>query len=244
MSSRVGNFSSSEIHKLMSKGRGNWSLENVGAPFKTYIRDKVWESRLGRSLHQRQNSRITTWGLFVEKLVFDKLGLDYKLESKTQYTHPEINRWTGMPDLITRDGQIAGDIKCPWTLTSFCEMADAMAEGWEALKDTKPDYYWQLVSSVILTGAKYAELIVYVPYKDELEGIKEAADNHSWDGTLDENAVQFINYATDEELPYLNRKGAYPNLISLKFEVCQEDKDLLTSRVKMAVEELEKQLKS
>ena len=79
MSSRVGNFSSSEIHKLMSKAAGTWNLEKPGKPFFTYVRDKVWETRLGRSLTQRQNSRITTWGLFVEKIVFDKLGMDYKL---------------------------------------------------------------------------------------------------------------------------------------------------------------------
>lgn len=243
MSSRVANFSSSEIHKLMSKGRGAWTIDNVGSPFNTYIRDKVWESRLGRPLHQRQNSRITTWGLFVEKIVFDKLGMDYKLESKTRYVHPEIERWTGMPDVITRDGLKVGDIKCPWTLLSFCEMADAMAEGWEELKRVKPEYYWQLVSSSVLTGANIAELIVYVPYKSELQEIKDAANNHAWDGTLSENDVQFINYATDEELPYLKEGKAYPNLISLEFEVPQEDKDLLTARVKLAVAELEKQLK-
>ena len=107
----------------MSKGRGAWSLENVGAPYKSYIKEKVRENRLGRSLTQRTNSRITTWGLFVEKLVFDKIGLDYKLESKTRFVHPDIPRWTGMPDVIKRDGSKVGDIKCPWTLTSFCDMA-------------------------------------------------------------------------------------------------------------------------
>ena len=242
MSSRVGNFSSSEIHRLMSKGRGAWSLENVGAPYKSYIKEKVRENRLGRSLTQRTNSRITTWGLFVEKLVFDKIGLDYKLESKTRFVHPDIPRWTGMPDVIKRDGSKVGDIKCPWTLTSFCDMADAMSEGWESLKEVKPEYYWQLVSSAVLTGAKEAELIVYVPYKSELEEIKEAANTHSWDGSLSENDVAFINYATDEELPYLKESGAYPNICTLSFEVSDEDKELLTSRVKMAVEELEKQL--
>lgn len=239
---RVGNFSSSEIHKLMSKGRGNWSLENVGAPFKTYVRDKVSEARLGRGLHQRQNSRITTWGLFVEKIVFDKLSFNYELVSKTRYSHPEIKRWTGMPDLVTRDKTLVSDIKCPWTLTSFCDLVESMAEGAESLKNTHPEYYWQLVSSSVLTGIDTAELIVYVPYKEELEEIKDAANNHAWDGVLDENAVAFINYATDEELPYLKKGKAYQNLNHLVFEVPQEDKDLLTARVKMAVEQLESQL--
>lgn len=242
MSSRVGNFSSSEIHKLMSKGRGNWSVENVGAPFKTYIRDKVWESRLGRSLTQRQNSRITTWGLFVEKIVFDKLSLNYELVSKTRYKHPEIERWTGMPDLVTRDNTVVSDIKCPWTLTSFCEIVDAMAEGVEAFKLARPEYYWQLVSNSILTGIDQAEIIVYVPYKEGLEVIKEAANNHSWDGSLTENDVQFINYASDEELPYLIKGKPYQDLNALRFEVPQEDKDLLTARVKMANEILIKEL--
>ena len=242
MSSRVGNFSSSEIHNLMSKGRGAWALNNTGKPFNTYIRNKVWEARLGRGLHQRQNSRITTWGLFVEKIVFDKLSLNYELVSKTRYTHPHIKRWTGMPDVITRDKSKVSDIKCPWTLTSFCEMVDAMAEGFEALKAIKPDYYWQLVSSSVLTGIDTAELIVYVPYKDELEEIKEAANTHSWDGSLSENDVAFINFASDEELPYLKRGGVYQNLNHLEFKVPEEDKELLTARVEMAVYELENSL--
>ena len=242
MISRVGNFSSSEIYNLMSKGRGAWSVENTGKPFDTYIRNKIWEARLGRGLYQRQNSRITTWGLFVEKMVFDKLSLNYELVSKTRYTHPNIERWTGMPDAITRDKKTVSDIKCPWTLTSFCEMIDAMAEGWERLKEVKPEYYWQLVSSSILTGANEAELIVYVPYKEDLEDIKEAANTHSWDGSLSENDVAFINFASDSELPYLKKSGVYQDLNSLKFTVPEEDKHLLTERVKMAVKILEDQL--
>lgn len=240
--SRVGNFSSSEIHKLMSKGRGAWTLENVGAPFRTYVRDKVRETRLDRSLYQRTNSRITTWGLFVEKIVFDKLALNYELISKTRYGHPEIEKWTGMPDVITRDKTIVGDIKCPWTLTSFCEMADAMAEGREAFKLAKPEYYWQLVSNSILTGIDMAEIIIYVPYFEDLQIIKDAANDHSWDGTLSENDVQFINYASDEELPYLKKSGDYPDLCRLVFDVPQEDKEMLTERVKMASDLLTKEL--
>lgn len=240
--SRVGNFSSSEIYNLMSKGRGDFSVENVGKPFDTYVRNKVRESRLKRGLHQRQNSRITTWGLFVEKMVFDKLSLNYELVSKTRYVHPDFDRWTGMPDCVTRDKSVVSDIKCPWTLTSFCDMVDAMAEGWEKLREVKPDYYWQLVSSSILTGIDTAELIVYVPYKKDLEAIKEAANSHSWDGSLSENDVAFINFATDEELPYLKEDGDYADLNHLQFKVPQEDKDLLTARVKMAIEQLESQL--
>lgn len=241
MSSRVGNFSSSEIHKLMSRGRGNRSLENTGAPFYTYIQEKVYERKLGRPLSQKQNSRITTWGSFVEKQVFDLLGLEYQLISKDRYVHPDIDCWTGMPDIVTRDKKIVGDIKCPWTLKSFCEMIGYMEQGSEALKAKKPEYYWQLVSSSILTGIDEAELIVYVPYFEELENIKELANNHSWDGHLSENDVAFINYASNEELPYLKKGGYYKNLNAFHWVVDPADKALLTARVKMAQELLIKQ---
>jgi len=226
----------------MSGGRGKWTLENVGRPFHTYIRNKVYETRLGRPLYQSQNSRITNWGKFVEKIIFDKLELNYELVSKTRYQHPDIKEWTGMPDVVTREKTIVGDCKAPWTLLSFCELIEAMSEGPEALKKYSPQYYYQLVSNSILTGIDKAELIVYVPYKDELDEIKEAANNHSWDGSISENDVQFINYASHEELPYLKKDGVYNNLNHLVFEVPQEDKDLLTARVKLAVAELEKQL--
>jgi len=142
---RVASFSSSEIYNLMSGGRGKWTLENVGRPFHTYIRNKVYETRLGRPLYQSQNSRITNWGKFVEKIIFDKLELNYELVSKTRYQHPDIKEWTGMPDVVTREKTIVGDCKAPWTLLSFCELIEAMSEGPEALKKYSPQYYYQLI---------------------------------------------------------------------------------------------------
>ena len=244
MSSRAGNFSSSEIHRLMSKGRGNWSLENVGAPFTSYVQEKVYERRLGRALLQKQNSRSTSWGTFVEKRVFDLLSMKYKLISQDRYTHPTIKNWNGMPDTVTRDKQIVSDIKCPWSLKSFCEMVELLEkESWEALKENKPEYYWQLVSNSILTGAPKAELIVYVPFKGELEAIKEMANKHSFDGKLDENDVAFINFAADSELPHLIEGEGYNNLYSYTWEVAESEKQLLTERVKMASEILTEKTK-
>ena len=39
----------------------------------------------------------------------------------------------------------------------------------ELLKENHPEYFWQLVSNAILMNVSFAELIVYMPYKDELE---------------------------------------------------------------------------
>ena len=234
--SRVGNFTSSQIHRLMSKGRGNWSLENTGKPYETYIKEKVREIRTGRPINGAASGRACDWGNFMEGWLFEnKLGLDYALISRDRFKH-ETLPWSGMPDLI-RDG-IIGDIKNPWTINSFCDLVDSIEE--KTIKETHPEYYWQLVSNAILCKVDNVELIVHVPYLDELAKIREATE--LYDG--DQNKIAFINWATDEELPYLIREKYYKDMYKLEFEVPKEDKQLLTERVEMAAKELESIIKS
>lgn len=217
--SRNGNFSSSEIHKLTKSGRGK--SDYFGAPALTYIEEKKMERRLGRPLSTDHDAQPTTWGKLVESIAFERMGLEYQLVSKKRYVHPEIKCWVGMPDVVT--DHLSGDIKSPWTMKSFCQMVDAMQEGYEALKEVKPEYAWQLVSNCILTGKKEAGFFVYVPYRDELKEIREAAamtDEATW-----------INYKDDSYLPYLIEGGYYKNINELIFEVPQSDIDFLTERV-------------
>lgn len=232
---RAGNFSSSNISKLMSKGRGNFSLENIGSPFTTYVEEKYFERMLGRSLNTENNARSTAWGTLVEEQAFTKMGLQYSLVSKERYYH-EIYKdyWNGMPDILTDD--IVGDIKSPWTLKSFCQLVKAI-ENVETFKEEYSEYYWQLVSNSILTGRNTALIVVYLPFKEDLQEIKELANNG-------ENKFAFISWAEEEELPYLEKEGKYNDLNSLEFEVPEEDKKLLTARVEMAINELNKMLQN
>lgn len=242
--SRVANFSSSQNYRLMSKGRGDWSVENVGAPFHSYIKEKIFETRLGRSLTAKHSARPTSWGTFVEKRVFDLLSTEYQLISQDRYYHPEIKKWSGMPDAVTRDNKKVVDIKSPYTLLSFCSLVEILESGDPMrLKAEKPEYYWQLVSNSILTDCPIAELVVYVPYKHELETIKKMANDHSFDGHITENDVAFINFVEDSELPHVIMGEGYNNLYSFSWKVSKEDKELLTERVKMAVAELNSKLK-
>lgn len=94
-------------------------------------------------------------------------------------------------------------------------------------------YYWQLVSNACITGAKYAELIVYCPYAHELEellifnrGLKVPYNR--------------IMFAKDDELPYIYEESGVKNINRIRFEVPQKDKDFLTERVKLAVELINK----
>lgn len=232
---RKGSFSSSGISALCSNGRGK---DGVGAPFFTYIEEKLFERLLNRPLTKEHSARPTSWGKLVEEYAFDKLGLEYSLVSKKRYAHKDFPEyWTGMPDLITNE--LVGDIKCPYTIKSFCKLVQSMKKGVDELKKNHPDYYWQLVSNAILCDRDKAMLVVYVPYLEDLDGIRELARDY----VNDSNEYAFINWALDEELPYILKDGYYSDINSIEFEVPQEDKDFLTSRVEMAIEALKKDLK-
>lgn len=218
-----GQFTSSEIWKLTTKDR---SGKGFGKPALDYIKEKQYERRLKRRLRNEIKSRETSWGNFIEGRIFNLLGLEYSLESKTRFQHPEFSFWSGAPDLITKD--IVGDIKCPFTLKSFVEMYDC--DTIEKLKEERPEYYWQLVSNSILTGREKCELIIYCPYESELEEIREEANNYEGN----QNDIAFINWAMNDELPNLNNEGEFKNINKFTFIPSQEDKDFLIERIKQA----------
>ena len=222
--SRIANFSSSSIYKLMSNGKG---ANGVGAPFTTYVKEKIREHRVGRSISNDASAKSLNWGNFTEGYVFnEKIDMKYKLVSKERFYH-ETLAWSGMPDLLA-DG-VVGDIKNPFTINSFCDAVDSF-DSLESFKKSKPEYYWQLVSNAILCNCKEAVSIVYIPYKNELDSIREYANNY--DG--DQNKIAFINWAEDSELPYIEKGKYYSDVNKFHFEVPEEDKEALIARVTMA----------
>lgn len=223
---RVGRFTSSGIHALLSVSRDK---KEFGKPALTYIEEKYIERKLGRSLDTDSNSRPLVWGKMLEQRVFELLGTEYRLCSADTLTHSEIEYWVGSPDAIKYgEENTVVDIKCPFTLKSFCIFSDC--ETIEQVRKLHPDgekYYWQLISNAILTGCKFAELIVYCPYKSELIDIRDMASNY--DG--DQNKVAWINWSNDYDLPFLPDGGYYKNIHVVKFEVPKKDIDLITDRI-------------
>ena len=232
---RIGNFTSSEIAALMTKGKKKGEL---GKPAYTYIKEKVMERRLQRSLDTETNARPLTWGQLIEKHVFELLGLEYQLVSQESIVHPEISCWAGSPDANKFDeGKTVVDIKSPITLKSFCQLVDPLYVGKTGLEtimeirknhSSGEDYYWQLVSNAVLTNSKFAELIVYVPYFSELEKIRAFASEADLENP---HRYYWINNAVDEELPYILDNGFYKNINVIRFEIPEEDKVALTERV-------------
>jgi len=234
---RVGNFTSSEIVALTKNGKAK---DTLGVPAYTYIEECNFERRLCRSLDTESNARPLSWGKLVESRVFNLLGIEYQLVSHETIQHPEIDYWSGSPDANKfDDGKTIVDIKCPITLKSFCQLVQCqhlygVDEGLSKINHIRAEhkdgekYYWQLVSNAILTNSKYAELIVYCPYKSELEEIREMVQ--LMDGES-QSKYGWINWANDDELPWLPDGGYYKNINVIRFEVPQVDKDFLKSRV-------------
>lgn len=227
---RNGNFTSSEIFRLMKPGKAKGSF-SVDAD--TYIQECNRERRLMRSIEVQTDARPLSWGKCVEKRAFDVLGLEYTLCSDKTIQHPDIPWWCGSPDATT--SEIVSDLKCPLTLTSFCQMVDPYYEGKnlihealtiEAVRENHRDgdkFFWQIVSNAVLTGKKKGQLIVYVPYLDELDEIKTIAD-----GNPD---YYWIWAAEVEKLPYLIKGGHYKNINVIEFDIMDRDVNALTTRV-------------
>lgn len=224
---RYGNFSSSSIHKLMTNDKKG----GFGKPALTYIQEKKMELRLGRALNTDASSRPAQWGSFVEQFCHDtQIGLNWTLCSEERLAHTEISNWTGAPDLIDYESDTVGDIKSP-QLKNFCELSDiCLAGDVFELRESFPEYFFQLVSNAILTNTKHAQLFVFCPYQYELDAIRELA--------LESDDYKWIYYAKDKELPYLVEGGYYKNLNTLRFAVTDEMREELTNRVKLAVEML------
>ena len=212
---RIGNISSSNIHKLMGSKK----------PKETYLTELSYERRLGRSLSNETTSKPTSWGHLLEGIVFNQLGFEYSLVSDETIKHPDFDYWCGSPDGYTVDSVI--DIKCPFTLKSFVELVDI--KDIETLKYERPEYYWQLVSNSILLGKQFAELIVYCPYEDDLGLIKHHAQNVD---AQDLYKYYWLGSAMNEEIPFVLPDSEFKDLNIFKFEVPQEDKDLLTETIK------------
>jgi len=199
----------------------------------TYIKQIGYERKLKKPLTEDTFSRPTSWGIFLEHRAFTMIPeLEYQLVSKTRYEHQEIKGWTGMPDLIK--SKVVGDIKCPYSLESFCDKIAALQDI-ETYKEEFPEDYWQLISNACLLESNgvpvtHMEAVIYCPYYSELADIQLESTIYD-----DPNLVYWIANALASELPHLLDDCEYDNLNQFTFEIPQEDKDFLTTRVEQAI---------
>jgi len=222
---RWGRFSSSNIGDLMKVSKDKTSF---GAPALSLIEEKRMERKLKRVIGTQNDARPFDWGRSAESIAFEKLGTQYVMCSDETIVNKDLPYHCGTPDLIkhTADGIVVADIKCPFTLKSFCTFVDAYEEGGiEEVRKRHPDgdkYYYQLVSNAILTECTKAELVIFMPYLSELSEVKINAELFPF---------QWLVFAHESSLPYLLEDGHYKNINVMPFDIPQSDIDLLTANV-------------
>lgn len=210
-----------------------------------YIIEKMDERKLKRSIDNESSANSLKWGKCLEYYGFIKVNdnFEYQLLGDESKVHDVYNYWSGSVDVLKTD--TAGDIKCPYTLKSFIslirplyhnfnglEAFNALRNGfnsngifYEKHKDAEK-YYWQIVGNAILHNKKFGELIIYMPYESDLELIKEDLD-----GNPD---YYFINFANENDLPYLPDDSEFKDINVIRFEIPKEDKEYLLSKIKQA----------
>lgn len=88
-----------------------------------------------------------------------------KVEECGCIQHPGIKGFASSPDgLILTDSTIQGtiEIKCPKPAT-YLEYLSTVHSA-ETLKAANTNYYWQCLSHMAVTGARWCDFIVYCPY--------------------------------------------------------------------------------
>ena len=224
MNDRFGTASSSGIWKLLTKDRSGKGMGKQGI---TYIKQIQYEQLLGRALNAERDSRPTTWGKICERQAFEVLDLSYQLVSKERLFHPDMPYWSGMPDV--KKPLTTGDIKCPYSLEVFCDKIKALSTSIDEYKKQFPEDYWQHISSAELLTANghkvtHFEPIIYCPYQSHLASIRSMAYNAVGE---DQFKYKWVYSSTDDEVPYLNDNGNFKDLNIFRFEVPDEDKNML-----------------
>lgn len=228
---RIGNLTSSDNHKLISLAKNNIDF---GKPALTYIKEKRRERKLGVEIDLDSSAYPLAWGRAMEGYVFQNhIETAYTMQSDQTIEHPD-KIFCGTPDFVSED--TVADLKCPFTRGSFCDLVEIIeSKSINVFKEEKPEYYFQLISNSILTGKKFGELIVWMPYQSEFLAIVEYIENIN-DPEMQKD-IQFAHVAlhgNHKKIPFLLDSGYYKNINRFRFEIPKEDQDLLMEKIKKA----------
>jgi hypothetical protein len=202
----------------------------------TYIQEVIWEIKSGLPIDRDAGyeGRDSEWGSLLERYVYNECtDLDTRWLGHTFFPHhdPLLGKyWGGSPDTDNKVTDTVGDIKSPGTRRSFFTFHDCkdIQEVREKHKDGNK-YYWQLVSNAVILGRAHCELVIFMPYLDELDAIRSLPDAPYW-----------VVNGKDSELPHLLRGHHYENVKRFIFTPPKEDRELIEARVRKAIEKVEK----
>lgn len=252
---RIGNPTSSEIVDLTKFGTAKGSL---GATFFSYVEDCRAERFFKMRLEEETSTFPMDWGKLVENFVHQLLPMDYKFQSDDTKQHPKFAGWYGTPDgtkwiekLRKLTKTRITDIKCPTTKKAFYTLIAELYNFDGVTVTPKPEkeinfesviatirkkardgekFYWQCVSNACIEDVNEAELIVFMPYFEQLEEIKLL------NTTLPDGGYSTVAFRKIEELPFILKETGVNNVNVIPFKIPVADKQFLEMRVRMAME--------
>lgn len=228
---RDKHFTSSKIYRLC----GSLKDGSPSKAFYSYVEDIKYEIYMGRSIEVNSNTKTLKWGSIGEIVLFNLLGLEYQMEHKATIKHKTISNYSGTPDLKTE--LKVGEIKCPYPKQFAKATLCLLKKDIELVKEELPVYYWQVLSNAILLDLDIVEIIVYMPYLDELiEIIQQIEDTNFLErNELNPNDYYFMRQDDINTLPFLPNDSKMSNINRFEFEVPKQDKEFLLERIKLAV---------
>lgn len=155
---RQGRFTASEIWKLMTEPRAK--KDTISKTAETYILEKVHERITGQTKMGIDNFA-TEWGNDNEPLAkkwYSKLT-GRTVNEPYLISHPEIHDFICTPDGFVEDGLI--EIKCPANGANHFKHCFITSP--EYFKAEHPEYYWQMMCQMNITGAKWCDFVSFDP---------------------------------------------------------------------------------
>ena len=225
---RIGNFTSSNIYKLcVSLKSGDSS-----AAYYTYIKEKMFERKMKRSLDMGAYSQSMAWGKFLEKRVNDNLPMDYQMLHKSTAIHPKFHYVAGSVDFLVPGVKVA-ELKCfePKNFASY--VTCLMTGDLELVKKEHPKEYWQMLNNSQIHKTPKMEAIVYMPYESEMDELRELAEDPEYLNEIGMQPweVRFIAEKVSSQLAVLPNDSEFKNLNIFEFDVPIEDVIFLNKKI-------------
>lgn len=160
---RLGKFTGSEIYKLMG-------VEGFGKTGETYISEKAAEFLTGEPIKAPFESAATQWG--IEHELEAQLYFEAATKTKVMASDTLQNEYIcGTPDGIIdyprgvyerkKESDTGFEIKCPYN--SGNHLKNFLMQNQGDLLKLRPEYYWQCVAYMWLTGFEKWKFCSYDP---------------------------------------------------------------------------------
>lgn len=225
---RIGNFTSSNIYKLCASLKSG----EASAAYYTYIKEKMFERKLKRSVDMGAYAHSMVWGKFLEKRVNDNLPLNYQMLHKSTKVHPKFDYVAGSVDFLVPGVKIS-ELKCfePKNFASY--VSSLMTGDLELIKKEHPKEFWQMVNNSQIHKTPKMEAIVYMPYESEMDEIRELAEDQAYLMSIGIMPweTRFITEKVNSQLATLPDDSEFKNLNIFEFDVPIEDVIFLNKNI-------------